>query len=290
MTALMRPPRTLLHRTGALAFSERTLVMGVVNVTPDSFSDGGVHLDPEAALAGALRMAVEGADLLDLGAESTRPGHAPIPAEEEWARLEPVLARLRDRAMPPLSVDTSKAWVAERAVAAGASLINDVWGFRRDPDLGRVAAATGAAVILMHNREAVDAALDIAAELVDALSRSAETALRAGVAAERIVLDPGLGFGKTLDQNYQALAALPRLAALGFPVLVGASRKSMIARLFAPEPPPAERLPGTLGIHTAAVLNGARIVRAHDVAAHVQAMRVADRLLAAAQATSGGPG
>lgn len=274
----MRQAGALPHRTGSLPLGGRTLVMGILNVTPDSFSDGGLHHAPEAAAAGARRLAAEGADLLDLGAESTRPGHRPVAAEDEWARLEPVLTALRGEALPPLSVDTSKAWVAERALAAGASLVNDVWGFRRDPDLARVAAATGAAAILMHNRDAADPALDIVADILGLLSRSVEIALRAGVDENRIVLDPGLGFGKTLDQSYQALRALPRLLALGFPVLVGASRKSLIGRLFTPEPPPAERLPGTLSLHAAAVLAGAHLVRVHDVAAHVQAMRVADRL------------
>ena len=278
----MRQARALPHRTGTLGLGERTAVMGILNVTPDSFSDGGLHHAPEAAVVGALRMAAEGADLLDIGAKSARPGHQPITGQEEWARLEPVFAALRGRAVPPLSVDTGKAWVAARAVAAGASLINDVWGFQRDPDLAEVAAETGAAAILMHNRDGVDAALDIVADVLGFLSRSVEIALRAGVPENRIVLDPGIGFGKTLDQNYQVLAALPRLAALGFPVLLGASRKSFIGRLFDPQPPPRERLPGTLAAHVAGVLAGASIVRAHDVAAHVQALAVADRLRAAA--------
>lgn len=280
----MPSPRALPHRTGTLTLGERTLVMGVLNVTPDSFSDGGLHHRPAAAVAGALRLAAEGADLLDLGAESTRPGHIPVDAEEEWARLGPVLAALRGLPVPPLSVDTSKAGVAARALEAGASLVNDVWGFRRDPDLARVTSEAGAAAVLMHNREAADPGLDIVADVLEGLSRSVEVALRAGVAESRIVLDPGIGFGKTLDQNYQVLGALPRLAALGLPLLVGASRKSLIGRLFDPEPPPAERLPGTLALHSAAVLGGAAIVRAHDVAAHVQALRVADRLRAAESA------
>jgi len=276
--------RLLHHRTGTLTLGGRTLVMGVVNVTPDSFADGGVHFRAEDAVAGALRMAAEGADILDIGAESTRPGHTPISAEEEWARLEPVLESLAVSGipLPPISIDTTKGEVARRALRAGATIVNDIWGFQRDRDLPAVAAEFGAAAVLMHNRESIDATIDIADDMLRFFERSLETARRAGVKDERIVLDPGIGFGKSHAQQFQAIAALPRIKALGFPVLLGVSRKSFIGRLFDPQPPAGERLPGTVAANAIGVMAGADIVRVHDVAAHVQAMGVADRLRRAA--------
>jgi dihydropteroate synthase len=280
----MPPTRILRHRTGTLALGERTLVMGIVNVTPDSFSDGGVHFDPGTAVAAALRMALEGADLIDIGGESSRPGHVVIPAEEEWERVRPVLDGLAQAGapLPPVSIDTWKADVARRALAVGASIVNDVWGFQRDPGIAHVAAETGAAAILMHNRESADASIDIVADILRFLERSLTIARAAGVPDDRIVLDPGIGFGKTIAQSYQAVAALPRLKALGFPVLLGLSRKAFIGRIFQPEAPPMTRLPGTIAANSFGVLNGADIVRVHDVKEHVQAMRVVDTLRRAA--------
>jgi len=280
----MMSPRLLSHRTGALPLGGRTLVMGVVNVTPDSFSDGGLHAAPPDAVAGALRMAAEGADILDIGGESTRPGHVAVAAEDEWARVAPVFEELArsGAALPPLSIDTWKAAVARRALAAGASIVNDVWGFQRDPDIASVVAETGAAAILMHNRERADPDLDIVDDILRFLDRSARLAVAAGVPQDRIVLDPGIGFGKTPEQSFQALASLRRLKALGFPVLLGASRKRFIGSLFDPPPPPLERGPGTIAAHVHGALQGADIVRAHDVAAHVQALRVLDAIRRAA--------
>ena len=279
----MAEARLLHHRTGTLTLGGRTLVMGVVNVTPDSFSDGGVHFAPEDAVAGALRMAAEGADILDLGGESTRPGHSGISAEEEWARVRPVLEGLAQaEARPPISIDTTKAAVARRAVAAGAAIVNDVWGYRRDPELAHVAAETGAAAVLMHNRDSLDGSLDIVDDMLRFFERSLAVARGAGLPDDRIVLDPGIGFGKTLAQQFQAIAGLPRLKSLGFPVLLGVSRKSFIGRLFDPPPEAAARLPGTIAANTFGVLAGADIVRVHDVAAHVQALRVLGELRRAA--------
>jgi dihydropteroate synthase len=276
--------RLLHHRTGTLTLGGRTLVMGIVNVTPDSFADGGVHFRAEDAIAGALRMAAEGADILDIGGESTRPGHTPISAEEEWARLEPVLESLAASGipLPPISIDTMKAEVARRAFRARAAIVNDIWGFQRDRGLPAVAAEFGAAAVLMHNRESIDATIDIADDMLRFFERSLDTARRAGVKDERIVLDPGIGFGKSHAQQFEAIAALPRIKALGFPVLLGVSRKSFIGRLFDPQPPAGERLPGTVAANAIGVMAGADIVRVHDVAAHVQAMGVADRLRRAA--------
>lgn len=276
----MSTERILSHRTGTLALGERTLVMGVVNVTPDSFSDGGLNLTPSDAVASALRMTAEGADLIDLGGESTRPGHITVPAEEEWNRLRPVFTGLAQAKvpLPPLAIDSWKADVARRAIAAGASIVNDVWGFQRDPAIAAVAAESGAAAILMHNREAADPQIDIVSDILRFLERSLAIARAAGVPDDRILLDPGIGFGKTIAQSYEAVAALPHLKALGFPVLLGLSRKAFIGRLFEPQPVPAARLPGTIAANAYGVIAGADIIRVHDVAEHVQAMRVLDTL------------
>ncbi len=254
----------------------RTLVMGILNVTPDSFSDGGRFDTLERAVSQAVLMAKEGADLIDIGAESTRPGHEPVSAATEIQRLVPVLAALKGRITCPISVDTMKAPVAEAALNAGATVINDVWGFRRDPRLAKLAAESGAAVVLMHNRETIDPTIDIVADMLAFLDASLKLALDAGVPRARIALDPGIGFGKTLEQNLEALAAVSKLKTLGCAVLVGASRKSMIGKIIPSETD--ERLPGTIALHTAAILKGADIVRVHDVKEAVQAARVADRL------------
>ncbi len=277
-------PRYLTHRTGGFALRGRVLVMGIVNVTPDSFSDGGEHLEPADAVAAARRVADEGADILDIGAESTRPHHDDVAATDEWDRLAPVFERLSVGAedLPPLSVDTWKAQVARRALAAGASIVNDVWGFQRDPAIANVTAESGAACILMHNRETVDGAVEIVDEILRYLERSIGIAHRAGLADDRIVLDPGLGFGKTHAQSFAALAALPRLRALGYPILVGLSRKRFVGSMTEPMPAPKERWPGTLTGNVFAALAGADIIRVHDVAPHVQAVRMLAELRAAA--------
>ena len=276
--------RVLRHRAGTLALDPAPpagraspLLMGVVNVTPDSFSDGGLHLAPADAVAGALRLAAEGAAILDIGGESSRPGHEAVTVEAEWARVAPVLEVLAGRpGLPPLSIDTTKAAVARRALAAGAAIVNDVWGFQRDPDLAAATAEAGAACVLMHNRDRIVPEDDIVEVMLRFFEASLAIARRAGIAEDAIVLDPGIGFGQSHAQNFSAIAGIGRLkAAFGLPVLVGASRKSFIGRLFEPPPPPSERLPGTLAAHLAAAAQGAEILRVHDVAAHVQALRVA---------------
>ena len=270
----------LVHRTARLELGARVLVMGIVNVTPDSFSDGGDHLAPADAVAAARRLAAEGADILDLGAESSRPCHDEIEATDEWDRLAPVFEGLGVGAedLPPVSIDTWKAEVARRAVTAGASIVNDVWGFQRDPAIATVTAESGAACILMHNRETVDSTVSIVDEILRFLERSIGIARSAGVTDDRIVLDPGLGFGKTHAQSFAALAALPRLRTLGFPILVGLSRKRFAGSMVEPLPPPKERWPGTLTGNVYAALAGADIIRVHDVAPHVQAVRMLDTL------------
>jgi dihydropteroate synthase len=260
----------VLSRLLALA---RPLVMGVVNVTPDSFSDGGQFLDPKAAIAQAERLAGEGADILDIGAESTRPygGATPVSLEEERQRLEPMLRPVVALGVP-VSIDTIKAKVAAWALEAGATIVNDVWGLQRDPDMARVVAEHGAPVIIMHNRDAADPAIDIVRDVNEFFSRSLEIAWSAGIHRHRIVLDPGIGFGKTPEQSITCIARLHAFAAFGLPLLVGASRKRFINTITPSEP--MQRLGGSLAAHLLAVEHGAAIVRAHDVAPTVQALAV----------------
>ena len=252
----------------------RPLVMGVLNVTPDSFSDGGRFLDPGAAIEQARRMVAEGADILDIGAESTRPyGDAvDVPLEEELRRLDPILPAVVALGVP-VSIDTIKPKVAAAALAAGAAIVNDVWGLQRDPEMAPLIAAHAAPVVIMHNRAAADPAIDIMADIMAFLTRSLAIAERAGIARERIVLDPGIGFGKTPEQSLIAIARLSELKSFGLPLLVGASRKRFIDKVS--PAPPDRRLGGSIAAHLAAVAAGAAIIRAHDVAETVQALRVA---------------
>jgi dihydropteroate synthase len=248
-------------------------VMGILNVTPDSFSDGGQFLDPDLALTRARRMIAEGADILDIGAESTRPyGSAtPVSADDELVRLRPVLAQVVALGIP-VSIDTMKASVAAWALDQGAAIANDVWGLQRDPEMAPVIAARGAPVIVMHNRDSVDPAIDIMADLTSFFSRSLDIAAKAGIPASHIVLDPGIGFGKTPEQSMTALARLDELRQFGCPILVGASRKRFISAVTPSEP--QQRLGGSLAAHLIAAQGGARIIRAHDVAETVQALRI----------------
>jgi dihydropteroate synthase len=252
----------------------RPLVMGVLNVTPDSFSDGGRFLDPASALEQASRMIAEGTDILDIGAESTRPyGDAvAVSSDEEIRRLTPVLPAAVAMGVP-VSIDTMKAAVAEWALAAGAAIVNDVWGLQRDSGLARVVAVHQVPVIVMHNRDAADPAIDILADISAFFSRSLEIARRAGIAREKIVLDPGIGFGKTAEQSLTAIACIGEFKSFGLPLLVGASRKRFIDKVS--PAPPDQRLGGSIAAHVLAVVGGAAIIRTHDVAETVQALRVA---------------
>jgi dihydropteroate synthase len=256
-----------------LLAKQRTLVMGVVNVTPDSFSDGGRFLDPQAAIAQTRRLAAEGADILDIGAESTRPyGDAVrVSVDEERARLEPVLTEVMALGCP-VSVDTMKAPIAAWAVDLGAAIVNDVWGLQRDPDMARVVAERGVPVIIMHNRNAADPAIDIVADVMSFFEHSLDIAARAGIARERIVLDPGIGFGKTPQQSITCIARLAAFRKFGLPLLIGASRKRFIHTITPSEP--MERLGGSIAAHLLAIENGAAIVRVHDVAPTIQALAV----------------
>ncbi len=259
---------------GSLLARKRTLVMGILNVTPDSFSDGGRFFDAERAVAHARDMVGKGADIIDVGAESTRPygGAAPISAEEEIARLTDVLPKIVALGCP-VSIDTMKAGVADWALQAGASILNDVWGLQRDPGMAQVAARSRAPVIVMHNREQADPAIDIMADIEDFFRRSLEIADRAGVGRDQIVLDPGIGFGKTPEQSIAVLAKFRSLKAFGLPLLIGASRKRFINTIVASDPD--DRLGGSIASHLLAVIDGADIVRTHDVAETMQALRVA---------------
>ncbi|GJE27052.1 Dihydropteroate synthase [Methylobacterium organophilum] len=277
---MSRPESSSNRLSGLLpALGRKTLVMGILNVTPDSFSDGGLFDAAPAALAQAEALVAEGADLVDIGGESTRPGHVPVPAEEEQARVLPVIAALAGRLSVPISIDTYKASTAAVALKAGAAIVNDVWGLQREPDIARVAAAHGAPVMIMHNRETIDGTLDIVADMLRFFERSLTIARQAGIPDTDIVLDPGIGFGKSWAQHLEALRRLPEIRALGFPLLVGVSRKSLLGRLHNAETAPKDRLIGSLSAHVLAATLGADIVRVHDVRQHVEALRVADAVM-----------
>jgi len=266
--------RTLALPHGRTLTFGQPLIMGIVNVTPDSFSDGGINAAPEQAVAHGERLAREGAAILDIGGESTRPRATPVTVEEELGRVLPVIRGLRHLGVP-ISIDTMKAAVAEAAVAAGAGIVNDVWGFQHDSDMAKVVAASGAAAVLMHNRghAGIDPDIDIIADVLDFLSRSIDIAEQAGIGRSRLIVDPGFGFGKTEKQNFRLIRELPRLASLGCPILLGVSRKSTIGRLTG-QAVAAERLAGSLAAGLAGVRMGAAILRVHDVAEHVQALAV----------------
>jgi dihydropteroate synthase len=256
-----------------LLAAHRPLVMAVLNLTPDSFSDGGKFVDPDRAIAHARRMIAEGADIIDIGAESTRPygGAVRVDATEERRRLEPVLGAVCALGTP-VSIDTMKAEVARWALSQGATMINDVWGLQRDPAMAAVVAEGRTPVVIMHNRDAADASIDIMADIEAFFARSLALASQAGIPAERIVLDPGIGFGKTPTQSIEAIAQVERLKAFGLPLLVGASRKRFIDTIS--PAPPDRRIGGSIAAHVLAVLSGAAIIRAHDVAETVQALKI----------------
>jgi dihydropteroate synthase len=280
-----RPIFTIPLPDGAsLALGERCLVMGILNVTPDSFAEGGARVDSAAAVDAALRLEAAGADIVDIGGESTRPGAEPVSADEERARVLPVLRALRGRIRIPVSIDTYKASVAAAAIAAGAAIVNDISGLQYDPALGGVVAGTGAALIVMHTRgrpltmaaEAVYA--DVVSEVTAELQTRIAAACAAGVSIERIIVDPGIGFAKRPSHSYGVLARIADIAAaLGRPVLVGASRKSFLREAVGGRPA-LERDWGTAAAVTAAVLAGAHIIRVHAVAEMVQVVRVAEEI------------
>lgn len=276
-------PVVFRHAGGELSIGRRTLLMGVVNVTPDSFSDGGLFLNPEAAVGQALVLADEGADILDIGAESTRPGSLPISAEEELSRLVPVIEAVASRTRVPVSVDTYKAAIAEAALNAGAVIVNDISGFHFDEKMPEVCARHKAGVVLMHikgtprDMQRDPAYEDLFGEVIAYLKEGLKKADDAGIEKERILLDPGVGFGKTFDDNYRLIAGLRRLAALGYPLLIGPSRKGFTGQFSGF--PAQRRQFATAAAVALCIVNGASVVRVHDVAEMSEVAAIADRFL-----------
>lgn len=276
-----------LPEAGVLRLGLRTLVMGILNVTPDSFADGGRFFDPDRAVAAACSMERDGADIIDIGGESTRPGAQVLTAEQELERVLPVIRGVAGLVRVPLSIDTYKAEVARVALAEGVSMVNDVSGLRYDPSLAQIVAAAGAALVLMHTRgrprdmyrEAIYH--DVAGEITHEIGDSISAAVAAGVSRDRIIIDPGIGFGKRPEHSYQALVALPAFAALDRPILIGPSRKSFLQAALGERSPDARKW-GTAAAVAASVLHGAHIVRVHDVPEMVDVVRVADRIRSAA--------
>lgn len=279
------PPQAGLGETrigpSTFRWGERTYVMGILNVTPDSFSGDGLFRPGgetvRAALERARAMVEEGADLIDVGGESTRPGHEPVDADEERRRIVPVIAALRE-AMPDLaiSVDTTKPIVAEAAIGAGAAMVNDVWGVAEDDTLARLAARRGVPILLMHNRREARY-VDVVAEVVDELARATDRAIAVGVPRESIIVDPGFGFGKTVEHNLAVLRDLGALRAIGRPILLGTSRKSTLGRVL--DLPPLERVEATMATTALGVASGVDIVRVHDIRANVRTARMADAIV-----------
>jgi len=273
----------LLARGREVRLGRRTLVMGVINCTPDSFSDGGKHLSPADSIGRLEEMVKVGADWVDVGGESSRPGSLPVPAEEEWSRIRPVLEEARRSGCPlPISVDTMKAEVAERALELGVSILNDISGLRFNPEIGTLAAESGAALVLMQMKgmprtmQTDPTYQDLIAEVSESLHGSTRSAVEAGVAEASILCDPGIGFGKSVGHNLELIRRLPDLASVGFPLLVGASRKSFLGKILDVEVD--QRLEGSLSAHVAAVIGGAHVVRTHDVRATARAVAVADAI------------
>jgi dihydropteroate synthase len=272
-TELTRAERERRRDSFLALIGVRPAIMGILNVTPDSFSDGGRFLAYDSALTQARKLVADGADVLDVGAESTRPGHTPVPLDEEWRRLTPLLGPLLSAIATPVSIDTSKAEIARRSIAAGVSIVNDVWGLQRDPEMAGVVADAGAAVVIMHNRDTVDPELDIEADMGRFFERSLALADTAGIPRRHILIDPGIGFGKTKAQNLRALQATSRLReTFGLPVLIGVSRKSLFGALLGASV--EGRLIGTLAANLATLARGAAVFRVHDAAEHAAAFKV----------------
>lgn len=260
-----------------LVFGERTLIMGILNLTPDSFSDGGDFISADKAVEHAKKMIAEGADIIDIGGESSRPGHVRIDAEEELRRVLPVIKRLREETDAILSLDTIRAEVAEEGIKNGIHIVNDIWGFQEDARLAGIAAKYETPVVLMHNQNGTDYKGDIIEEIIRFLRESVRIALEAGVSDDKIILDPGIGFGKTAEQNIAVMSRLKEIRALGYPVLLGTSRKSMIGHILGL--PPKERGEGTVATTVLGIAQGVDIVRVHDVLENSRAVKVTDAIV-----------
>jgi dihydropteroate synthase len=259
------------------SFGEKTYVMGILNVTPDSFSDGGKYFDEEDAVLRAKEMIKEGADILDIGAESTRPGYEVISVEEEINRLTPVIKRLLSEVDVPISIDTYKPEVAEAMLKLGVNIINDIWGLQIDSKMAKVIAKYDVPVVIMHNQNGTEYEKDIMETICDFLRESIDIALDAGVKREKIILDPGIGFGKTSEQNIEVISRLGELNDLGYPILLGTSRKSMIGKIL--DLPAKERVEGTLATSVMGVTQGVDIIRVHDVLENSRAIKVSDAII-----------
>ena len=259
-----------------LDYGKRTYIMGILNVTPDSFSDGGDFNSVEKALKHAKEMVAEGADMVDIGGESTRPGHTYVDSEEEIRRVVPVIKALREEISVPMSIDTYKADVAEEALKLGVEMVNDVWGLRRDENMANVVAKYDAEVCIMHNQDGTEYDKDIMESIKDFLNESIKMALDAGVKKEKIVLDPGIGFGKTFEQNLEVLRRLGELRDLGYPILLGTSRKSVIGNVLHLEP--KDRVEGTVATTVLGVRDGVDIVRVHDITENLRGAEMADAI------------
>lgn len=272
-------PYILECRGLSLEIGKKTHIMGILNVTPDSFSDGGDHFEIERAVTFALEMIKEGADLIDVGGESTRPGSAEVTLEEELSRVVPVIQALvaHPDINVPISVDTYKAEVARQALEAGAHIVNDVWGLQREPEIARVAASYGAPVIAMHNQVGTEYTKDLVDSMLDYFQETIQIAEKAGIPKSHLILDPGIGFGKTVEQNIKLMNRLTDLHCLGYPILLGTSRKSMIGKIL--DLPPKERVEGTIATNVLGVVQGVEIIRVHDILAHSRAIRVADAIV-----------
>lgn len=260
-----------------LIFGERTLIMGILNLTPDSFSDGGDFVSADKAVEHAKKMIAEGADIIDIGGESSRPGHVRIDADEELSRVLPVIKRLKEETDAILSLDTIRAEVAEEGIKNGIHIVNDIWGFQEDARLAGIAAKYETPVVLMHNQNGTDYQGDLIEEIIRFLKESIRIAVKAGVSDDKIILDPGIGFGKTAEQNIAVMSRLKEIRALGYPVLLGTSRKSMIGHILGL--PPKERGEGTVATTVLGIAQGVDIVRVHDVLENSRAAKVTDAII-----------
>lgn len=256
---------------------EKTYIMGILNVTPDSFSDGGDFVDIETAIAHARQMIEEGADIIDIGGESTRPGFAEVTEEMELQRVIPVIQRLSKEINVPISIDTYKANVAEKAIQAGASIVNDVWGMQKDPRMAEVVAQYNVPIIMMHNQNGTEYSIDIMEAMCEFFKKSIDMGIKAGIKRENMIVDPGIGFGKTAEQNVEVMARMGELNDLGCPILLGTSRKSFIGKIL--DLVPKERLEGTVATTVMGIIQGADIVRVHDVKENARAAKVADAIV-----------
>lgn len=257
-------------------YGKKTYIMGILNVTPDSFSDGGNYTSVEIAVNHAKEMIEEGADIIDVGGESTRPGHKFVSAEKEIERIVPVIKTLKNSINVPISIDTYKSQVAEEALKLGAYMVNDVWGLTYDTNMANVIAKYDASVCIMHNQEGTNYDKDIMESIKEFLKNSIDKALKAGVKKEKIVLDPGIGFGKTFEQNLEVLKRLNELKTLGYPILLGTSRKSVLGNIVGGKP--RERVEATVATTVCGIRDGVEIVRVHDVKENLQAAKIADRI------------